>query len=125
MELAIIAETAAQAGDSSAMRWCELLSEYKPVEAKAILGRYFWRIGEVDKAYLALEASFIGYREDPWAQPKIMEHALDLAAEISLSDQDRAKKFYFRVLYVEQGILLAIVLSLILHVRHSYRPHST
>ncbi len=25
---------------------------------------------------------------------------------------------------VEQGILLAIVLSLILHVRHSYRPHS-
>lgn len=94
LELAIIGEAFAEAGDQGAMKWAERLSEFWPVEAKVILGRYFWRKGEVEQAYTVMEAAFLEYRQDPWPHVTVMQHALDLVAEMAINNPDVGARFY-------------------------------
>jgi hypothetical protein len=94
LEYAIIAEAIAEAGDARAMKWCELLSRYWPVDAKVILGRYFWRKGEVEKAYQVFEAAFLEYRKTPWAHEIIMENSLNLVAEMAMNNKEIGARFF-------------------------------
>ncbi len=94
LELAIIGEATAEAADKRAMKWVEQLSEFRPVEANVILGRYFWRKGEVEQAYTVMEAAFLEYRQNPWPHATVMHHALDLVADMALNHADVGARFY-------------------------------
>ena len=94
LELAIISEAFADAGDPRAMKWSEKLSEFWPVEAKVILGRYFWKKGDVEKALKVMESAFLEYRDNPWPHEIVMTHALRLAADMALNHPEIAPRFY-------------------------------
>ena len=94
LELAIIGEAFADASDQRAMKWAEELSEFWPVEAKIILGRYFWKKGEVEQAYTVMEAAFLEYRQNPWPHLTVMNHALDLVVEMAFNHADVGARFY-------------------------------
>ncbi len=94
LELAIIGEAFADASDQRAMKWAEELSEFWPVEAKIILGRYFWKRGEVEQAYTVMEAAFLEYRQNPWPHSTVMKHALDLVVEMAFNHADVGARFY-------------------------------
>ena len=76
------------------MKWAEQLSKFWPVEAKIILGRYFWKKGEVEQAYTVMEAAFLEYRQNPWPHVTVMRHALDLVAEMALNHAGIGARFY-------------------------------
>lgn len=94
LELAIIGEAFADAGDPGAMKWAEHLSQFRPVEAKIILGRYFWKKGEVEQAFNVMETAFLEYRQNPWPHATVMTHALDLVAEIAFNKAGIGARFY-------------------------------
>jgi hypothetical protein len=94
LELAIIGEAAAQLGDDGALEWAQRLEEYRPVEANFIRACYFWRKGEAERAYRAMEAALSAYRENPWPQKYVMQHALDLAAEMALGNSEFSAGIY-------------------------------
>ena len=76
------------------MKWSEKLSEFWPVEAKVILGRYFWKKGDVEKALKVMESAFLEYRDNPWPHEIVMTHALRLAADMALNHPQIAPRFY-------------------------------
>jgi spermidine synthase len=94
LEKAVVAEALAESGDDRAMKWSDSLSEIFPVEAKVILGRYFWRKDDAERAYQVLEAALLEYRENPWPQEQIMRHGLDLVGEISMVDKKIGLRFF-------------------------------
>jgi predicted membrane-bound spermidine synthase len=83
LELALVAEGQADAGDEAALAHIEALRAFQPVEADAILARLHLRRGAPKLAADALERALADYRSDPWPLPMLMRRALLLADEIS------------------------------------------
>jgi spermidine synthase len=87
LELAMVAELLADAGDDSALIFIEQLRVLQPTEADVLLGRLRWRQGQFTDATDALVHGFSRYREDPWPWPRIMSGGL--AAVLAVAERDR------------------------------------
>jgi spermidine synthase len=136
LELMLVAEASAEVGDSAALALAEKLRTSWPATIDAILARYFWRRGDRDQAVTRLADFFIRVRTDPWAPTIIIDHALNLANEMSWQQPDIAKQMYtalrepFSVYILEQkrmDIRLEIASWLkpgyTVAVLHEYEPY--
>jgi spermidine synthase len=94
LELIMVAEAAAEMGDSGALAMAEKLRASWPAAIDAILARYFWRRGDRDQAVTLLVDFFIGVRTDPWVPVIILDHALNLASEMSWQNPDIARQIH-------------------------------
>ncbi len=93
-EIQVVAESLADNGHLSAKKYISQLQNYWPVTAKAALARFYWRTGEQELAFKALEEVFINLRTNPWPQKQAIKHSLVLVQEMSSTDKDLAKKLY-------------------------------
>ncbi|MCK4837447.1 MAG: hypothetical protein KAS94_01525, partial [Desulfobulbaceae bacterium] len=136
MELMMVAEASAEIGDSSALTMAEKLHASWPATIDAILARYFWRRGDRDQAIMRLVDFFIRVRTDPWVPNIIIDHALNLANEMSWQQPDIARQMHtalaehFSVYIMEQkrmDIRLEISSwlnqSYTVAVLHEYEPY--
>ena len=83
MDLAIVGEILADAGDSRARTYIEQLRAIQPAEADALLARLAARTGDPQRASELLVSAFQGYREHPWSHRKLFHRALDLAFQLT------------------------------------------
>jgi spermidine synthase len=91
-ELELMAEALAGTGDAKALTYIERLRALSPAEADAILARLRVRQGRLADGAEALEAAFVRHRSDPWPATVVMQHAFELALEISRRDRGAAFK---------------------------------
>jgi hypothetical protein len=125
MELLMVAEALAHAGDDSALRYIDQLRSFEGVEADALVGVLRWRQGRFDEATDALEVAFHGYRHDPWPMPEFMSRQLDVAAQLGVMDAGLALRLYsvirtpFSSLVLDQQRRL-IAFKLATHLGHPY-----
>jgi spermidine synthase len=96
VELAMVAEALADAGDEAALGLAERLRAFQPAEADAVLARLRWRQGRYGEAAAALEACFARYRVDPWPSQPLMWRALAVAVAVAREDPstDSARRLY-------------------------------
>jgi spermidine synthase len=94
LELAVLAESLADAGDEAALPLFEKLRAWQPIEADAFLGRLRLRQGRIADATEALERAFVGYQRDPWPMPMALSHALKLPVEIAARDRVLGERLY-------------------------------
>ncbi len=83
LELGLLAEGLAEAGDAGATEAIERLRVWQPVEAEVIAGRLAWRQGRLDEAVRSLVTAFERYRQDPWPEPLVMYRAMEMAQTLS------------------------------------------
>ncbi|MBI4025832.1 MAG: fused MFS/spermidine synthase [Verrucomicrobia bacterium] len=86
VELVMVAEALADAGDEKAQDYIDRLGLFQPAEAAVLLGRLRWRQGRLEEATVALETTFRRYRRDPWPLPHLMDRSLDIALAIARAD---------------------------------------
>ncbi len=86
VELELLSESLAEAGNDDALPLIARLRAYQPVEADAITARLRHRQGRRDEALTAMVASFEGYRGDPWPSQSLMRRTLELADELGSLD---------------------------------------
>jgi hypothetical protein len=94
VELAVVAEAQANAGNDAALRYIDQLGALQPAEADALRGLLRWRQARLQEATDALEAAFTRYREDPWPAVLLMSRALDVAVSIAAQDQSAGRRLY-------------------------------
>jgi predicted membrane-bound spermidine synthase len=87
LELAQFGVALADVGDEMAIDYAERLHADWPVDADAIMARFYWRVADYENALLALQKSFLGFRLNPWRVRGVMEHELNLATEMSMYKQ--------------------------------------
>ena len=90
----VLAESLAQEGHPSAKKYIEMLQNYWPSTAKAILARFYWRTDARDLAYKTLEKVIMEFRTNPWPQTSVMRHTLSLMKTMASTDKELAKKLY-------------------------------
>lgn len=83
LELALAAESLADEGSGEAWGYVLRLQREWPAVADAILARYYWRIGNHQDAYSALDRALKGFRAEAWQIKDVMVHAIDLAVEMA------------------------------------------
>ena len=93
-ELAVVAESLADAGNEGAAASIEKLRPWLPGEADAFTARLRFRQGKVDDSVEALERAFDSYRSSPWPLPDLMDRAIDLAVEIGSRHKKLAPRLY-------------------------------
>lgn len=93
-ELALVAESLAEISDETSVLYVEKLRPYWPIEAQAILGRYYWRCGQGPAAVTSLEQAFVQLRTQPCAVTPVMERALGLAGQMAVQSPDQAPRLY-------------------------------
>ncbi|MBX7218933.1 MAG: fused MFS/spermidine synthase [Blastocatellia bacterium] len=94
VELVMIAEAAAEAGDETAVALTDSLRLFEPIEADVVLARLRARQGRLPEAIALLETAFTKYRSTPWPYLPTMERALDLAVTLGKIDKSAAARFY-------------------------------
>jgi spermidine synthase len=94
VELAIVADALADAGDSRALPLIESLRRQQNCEADAVLASYHLRTGNFKEATAALTRAFTTYRRDPWALPIVTRRMLFTASEIVVQDPASASPIY-------------------------------
>jgi spermidine synthase len=93
-EIMVLAESLAQEGHPSAKKYIEMLQNYWPSTAKAILARFYWQTGARDLAHKTLEKVIMEFRTNPWPQTSVMRHTLSLMKTMASTDKELAKKLY-------------------------------
>lgn len=94
IELAMVAELLADAGDDSALMLIEQLRMLQPAEADVLLGRLRWRQGRSTDATDALVRGFNRYREDPWPLPRIMSGGVAVVLAVAEHDEVGAGRLF-------------------------------
>ncbi len=92
VELAVVSQALAQAGDEGAVPYIARLEPARPVEAGILLGQLRWRQGRFDEAAGLLEKAFTRYREDPWAFLPVVNQSFVAAADIAGRDPRLAER---------------------------------
>jgi hypothetical protein len=82
MELIMVAECMAEAGEEATIGYVQKMREKNLPEAQAVAARFLWRQERQEEASEMLEAAFTNYRRDPWVLTSIARRTLGLAAEI-------------------------------------------
>lgn len=94
VEVALVAEALAEAGDEAAMPHIENLRALEPTESDAILARLRVRQGRYAEATAAFEAAFLRYRTDPWPLRRIMKRVMPLTIEVARRDPSLGRRLY-------------------------------
>jgi spermidine synthase len=85
-ETALMAIALAELGDDAALTHADALASYDPLERDAIAAHLRFRQARIDDATTALEALFVGLRQNPWPMPRLLAIALGDARAISLHE---------------------------------------
>ncbi|HKF44336.1 MAG TPA: fused MFS/spermidine synthase, partial [Thermoanaerobaculia bacterium] len=88
VELAVISQALAFAGDESSAGYIGRLSASRPVDALILLGELRWRQGRFPEAADLYEKALTRYREDPWALLPVVNRSFTIVAD--LAGRDRA-----------------------------------
>lgn len=88
VELAVVAQALADAGDESATVYIDRLRETRPIEAQAFLGQLRWRQKRLAEAADLYDKAFSAYRENPWPLLPVMNKTFLVVADIA--GQERA-----------------------------------
>jgi spermidine synthase len=91
IELVIVAEGLADAGNPKAEVYIEQLRIYQQGEAEAILARLRLRQNRLTECRVALLNAFDRFRDSPWARDHLMKNALRVADMLSRLDKDHGK----------------------------------
>ncbi len=94
VEMMVLADLLAEAGDAAALGLTERLRPIWPSVADGVAGRLLLRQGKVAQAGQALEASLIGYWAQPWPPPTFMLRAMGLAADIARTSPVLAHRLF-------------------------------
>jgi len=94
LELAMVAEALADAGDQRVVNLVEKLRPLWPAETDAILARFYWKTKRPEEALQAYRAAFLRLRSDPWPYAIIMQRALYLATKIAGETPGMTSRFY-------------------------------
>ena len=92
IDLALVAEATAEAGDARAPEIAERLRDLQPVEAGVALARWHHRQGRVAAAADEMLAALAAYETDPWPWPPVMHRAMTLARELGDIHQPTARR---------------------------------
>lgn len=92
IEVALVAEALAEAGDDQAFAYAARLRDWSPVEADAVLARLAYAQGRTEHAVGLLEKTFTGLRGDPWPMSLLMDRALRLAQAMAKEDPGLAPR---------------------------------
>ncbi len=92
VELAVVSQALAQAGDESAVPYIARLGTTRPVEADVLLGQLRWRQRRFEEAAGLLEKAFTRYREDPWAFLPVVNQSFAIAADVASRDRGLAER---------------------------------
>ena len=92
VELAVVAQALADAGDESATAYIERLRETRPVEAAVLSAQLLWKQGRLAEATELFEKAFARYREDPWPLSSVMNKVFTSAADIAGRDRGLADR---------------------------------
>ncbi len=93
-ELVAIASVKAFIGTDDAAAAIDRVRELDASDAHALDAELAWKHHDGDAAAAALEAAFVGYRTDAWADIAVRFRAIDLAAIIVLANPAQAKRLY-------------------------------
>ena len=94
LELIMVAESSAEAGMQTSLELIGKLNAFWPTAGDAILARFYWRRGEGNQALSRLTDFFSKIRTDPWVPEIVIDHALDLANEMSWERPEIARKLH-------------------------------
>lgn len=94
LEIAMLAESLAEKGDSDALALAEQLKSFFPVDASAIMARFYLRTARPGLAYEHLENSLLAFRSDPWVIKQIIFRSLNLALEFCDRHPEYAQKIF-------------------------------
>jgi spermidine synthase len=83
LELAMVAEAMAEAGDASCVAYIKQLETYAPIEALVIDARFLARKGHVEPAVQRLIAAYEAMRTNPWPLHAVMVRGIKLAQELT------------------------------------------
>jgi spermidine synthase len=119
-ELAVVAESLANAGDDRARTYIEKLRIHQPTEADAVYARLLARQGKTKEAGLALEATFERHRHDVWPWAVISRHAFGTAEEVAVADPSLAERLYGAIsfplpVYLHEERRLDAMLKIAMH----------
>jgi spermidine synthase len=83
VELAVVSQALADAGDESATVYIDRLRETRPIEAQAFLGQLRWRQKRLAEAADLYDKAFSAYRENPWPLLPVMNKTFLVVADIA------------------------------------------
>jgi len=92
VELAVVSQALADAGDEAAVRYIGRLGGEQPVEAGILLGQLRWRQGRFAEATDLFEKAYARYREDPWPLLSVMNRSFTIAADLAGRDRRYAER---------------------------------
>jgi hypothetical protein len=94
MDVTMLAETFAAAGDARALGYIEELRARQPAEAEAILAAWHHNAQQPELAVEHLVAAFQAYRDAPWAHRFVFNRSLDLAWTLSSERPDLSGRLF-------------------------------
>ena len=83
LDVRLLAGIEADSGSDSALPWIERIRAHEPAEADALAARLRLRQGRIPETLAALQASFTGFRTDPWPTQGAMQSALNLVTPLT------------------------------------------
>ena len=92
IDLLLVAESMAEAGDERTPEVAGRLRRLQPVEAGVALARWHLGSGRISQAADELIGALAGYERDPWAKPAVMQRALRLALELGQQDAEVGRR---------------------------------
>ena len=92
IDLALVAEGMAEAGDERLPEVAHRLRQLQPVEAGVAMARWHHGQGRFAEATDELLAALRAYESDPWPWPPLMERALGLVRQLAEKDEDSGRR---------------------------------
>jgi spermidine synthase len=94
LDLLLVAECRAAAGDPGAPHFARQLAVHQPIEAALAVARWQHARGQEGAAARLLADAFTAYRGDPWVFRPMAQRALGLATELARLDREHAGTLY-------------------------------
>ncbi|MGZ3425315.1 MAG: spermidine synthase, partial [Polyangia bacterium] len=94
IELAMLAESLADAGDATAERFIAKLRPAHAIEADLFSARLAFRQRRVAEAGATLERVFAAATTDPWPLPVVLGRGLDLAVDVAVRDHAAGERLW-------------------------------
>lgn len=92
VELVVVAQSLADAGDEGAVAYIERLGETRPVEAGVLLAALRSRQGRSAESADAIEKALARYREDPWPLLSVTNKSFQIVADLAGRDRSLAAR---------------------------------
>lgn len=97
-ELMLVSKTLARSSDPNAWRYLSQLAAYCPGDAHALFGTLFQRADAPELASNHYLKAFSMWQKDPWADPQVIQHTLNLAGHLGRQGGRQIGTEVFRML---------------------------